>query len=100
MNDEIAGLRAWEAITRGDVAELRRALEVRARAGVGAAGAHAAQGGVSPRWKHADEMDRSLLHHAAAQGRVAMVQLLLERGASLTEVDEDDASPLHRFCWW
>ncbi len=77
---DATGTRAWQAVAEGDVTELRRWLD----------------NGVPASWKNEDELDRTLLHHAAALGRARVVQLLLERKASVRALDEDDAQPLHR----
>jgi hypothetical protein len=46
---DVQGLKAWKAVSEGDVATLRRLLDA----------------GVPVSWKHEDEMDRTLLHRAA-----------------------------------
>lgn len=42
-----------------------------------------------------DEKDRTLLHHAAEQGRSGMVAFLVENGINVHSVDDDGMTPLH-----
>jgi len=69
-----------EAVETSDVAEARRVL---------AEHPHAARA-----WTQCT----TLLHTAAAEGCEEMVQLLLEAGASLSELDEEGQTPLHVAC--
>lgn len=72
------GLSPHDAVMRGDIEALRRALD-------------ADPGAVHRR----DRLDKTPLHHAAAFRALAAMNLLAERGADVNATDRTGMTPLH-----